>query len=130
MGKASPPAIVLDSGALIALERGDARMRALCREALRVGARVVVPSAVVAQVIRRPAQQVVIRALLDGPTTEIPVLDRLLAEAAGVLCARTGTADVVDATVVLVAGRERAAVVSRDPKDLRRLDPTLRVEVV
>ena len=130
MGKASPPAIVLDSGALIALERGDARMRALCREALRVGARVVVPSAVVAQVIRRPAQQVVIRALLDGPTTEIPVLDRLLAEAAGVLCARTGTADVVDATVVLVARRERAAVVSRDPKDLRRLDPTLRVEVV
>ncbi|HQP33575.1 MAG TPA: hypothetical protein PLI95_00285 [Polyangiaceae bacterium] len=130
MGKASPPAIVLDSGALIALERGDARMRALCREALRVGARVVVPSAVVAQVIRRPAQQVVIRALLDGPTTEIPVLDRLLAEAAGVLCARTGTADVVDATVVLVAGRERAAVVSSDPKDLRRLDPTLRVEVV
>jgi len=105
-------------------------MRALCREALRVGARVVVPSAVVAQVIRRPAQQVVIRALLDGPTTEIPVLDRLLAEAAGVLCARTGTADVVDATVVLVAGRERAAVVSSDPKDLRRLDPTLRVEVV
>jgi len=105
-------------------------MRALCREALRVGARVVVPSAVVAQVIRRPAQQVVIRALLDGPTTEIPVLDRLLAEAAGVLCARTGTADVVDATVVLVARRERAAVVSRDPKDLRRLDPTLRVEVV
>ena len=130
MGKASPPAIVLDSGALIALERGDARMRALCREALRVGARVVVPSAVVAQVIRRPAQQVVIRALLDGPTTETPVLDRLLAEAAGVLCARTGTADVVDATVVLVARRERAAVVSRDPKDLRRLDPTLRVEVV
>ena len=130
MGKASPSAIVLDSGALIALERGDARMRALCREALRVGARVVVPSAVVAQVIRRPAQQVVIRALLDGPTTEIPVLDRLLAEAAGVLCARTGTADVVDATVVLVAGRERAAVVSSDPKDLRRLDPTLRVEVV
>ena len=130
MGKASPPAIVLDSGALIALERGDARMRALCREALRVGARVVVPSAVVAQVIRRPAQQVVIRALLDGPTTETPVLDRLLAEAAGVLCARTGTADVVDATVVLVARRERAAVVSSDPKDLRRLDPTLRVEVV
>ena len=130
MGKASPPAIVLDSGALIALERGDARMRALCREALGVGARVVVPSAVIAQVMRRPAQQVVIRALLDGPTTEIPVLDRLLAEAAGVLCARTGTADVVDATVVLVARRERAAVVSRDPKDLRRLDPTLRVEVV
>lgn len=130
MGKASPPAIVLDSGALIALERGDARMRALCREALRVGARVVVPSAVIARVMRRPAQQVVIRALLDGPTTETPVLDRLLAEAAGVLCARTGTADVVDATVVLVARRERAAVVSSDPKDLHRLDPTLRVEVV
>jgi hypothetical protein len=31
MGKATARAIVLDAGALIAFERGDARMRALCR---------------------------------------------------------------------------------------------------
>jgi hypothetical protein len=38
MGKASPRAIVLDAGALIVFERGDARMRALCREAAARGA--------------------------------------------------------------------------------------------
>ena len=130
MGKTGPAAVVLDAGALIAFERGDSRMRALCREALRSGARLVVPSPVVGQVWRRPAQQVVLRALLDGATTEIPILDRVLAEATGVLCGETGTSDVVDAAVVLIARRERAAVVSSDPKDLKRLDPSLRVEVI
>jgi hypothetical protein len=39
MGKARPRTIVLDAGALIAFERGDARMRALVREALKTGVR-------------------------------------------------------------------------------------------
>jgi hypothetical protein len=125
MGKEAPRAVVLDAGALIAFERGDARMRALCREALRTGGRLIVPSAVVAQVWRDGTRQVPLRALLAGSTTEVPPLDRVLAEAAGILCGRTGTSDVVDASVVLTARRERAPVVTSDPDDLRRLDPTL-----
>ncbi|HEY3358832.1 MAG TPA: PIN domain nuclease [Polyangia bacterium] len=105
-------------------------MRALCREALRTGARLVVPAGVVAQVWRDGARQVVLRALLRGPTTEVPALDQVLAEAAGVLCGRAGAADVVDASVVLVARREHAVVVTSDPGDLTRLDPKLVVEVV
>jgi predicted nucleic acid-binding protein len=128
MGKTSPGAVVLDTGALIAFERGDARMRALCREALRTRARLVVPAAVVAQVWRDGARQVPLRALLAGSTTEVPPLDRVLAEATGILCGRAGTSDVVDASVVLTARRERAVVVSSDPDDLHRLDPTLVVE--
>ena len=62
MGKASPRKVVLDAGALIALERGNARMRALCREALRTGAELVIPAAVVAQVVRDRQRQVVLRA--------------------------------------------------------------------
>ena len=128
MGKARSKAVVLDAGALIAFERGDARMRALCREALRVGARLLVPAGVVGQVFRDRSRQVPLRALLNGSTTEVPPLDRLLAEAAGTLCGRAGTSDVVDASVVLIAKQQRAPVITSDVKDLERLDPTLALE--
>ena len=117
-------------GALIAFERGDARVRALFREALRVGSPLVIPAGVVGQVLRDGARQVPLRALLNGATTAVPALDRELAEAAGTLCGRTGTSDVIDASVVLVARREGAPVVTSDVDDLRRLDPTLRLERV
>jgi predicted nucleic acid-binding protein len=130
MGKASPRAVVLDAGALIAFERGDPRMRALCREALRTGARLVVPAAVVGQVWRDGARQVPLRALLAGSTTVVPPLDRVLAEACGLLCGRARTSDVVDASVVLTARRERAAVVTSDAGDLLRLDPSLDVHSI
>jgi len=125
VGKASTVALVLDAGALIAFERADPRMRALCREALRTRARLVVPAGVVGQVWRDGARQVVLRALLSATTTEVVPLDRVLAEAAGTLCGRVGTSDVIDASVVLTARRERAAVVTSDVDDLRRLDPAL-----
>jgi hypothetical protein len=70
---------------------------------------------------------VALRALLDGRTTSTPPLDRVLAEASGALCGRAGTRDVIDASVVLTAKRERATVVTSDPDDLKRLDPTLTV---
>ena len=130
MGKAGPKAIVLDAGALIAFERAEARMRALLREALKVRARLIIPAAVVGQVFRDRATQVALRALLDGPTTHVPPLDRTLAEAAGVLCGRAGTSDVIDASVVLTARREHAVVVTSDVEDFRRLDPALKVERV
>jgi hypothetical protein len=103
-------------------------MRALCREALRMRARLLVPAGVVAQAWRDGARQVPLRALLAGATTEVPPLDRVLAEATGILCGRAGTSDVVDASVVLTARRERAIVVTSDPDDLHHLDPTLIVE--
>jgi predicted nucleic acid-binding protein len=130
MGKARPRSVVLDAGALIAFERGDARLRALFRQALRQGARLVAPAPVVAQVWRDAARQVPLRALLNGPTTTVPPLDKALAEAAGTLCGRAGTSDVVDAAVVLVARRERAVVLTSDVKDLARLDPFLAIERV
>jgi len=128
MGSQAAVPVVLDSGALIAFERADPRMRALCREALRTGARLVVPAGVVGQVVRDRGRQVAVRALLDGRTTVVPPLDRPLAEAAGVLCGRTRTSDVVDASVVLLARREGAVVVTTDVDDLRRLDPGVRLE--
>jgi hypothetical protein len=128
MGKARPQAVVLDAGALVAFERADQRMRALLREAVRVGAPLIVPAGVVGQVFRNAARQVPLRALLNGPTSVVPPLDRALAEAAGTLCGRTGTSDVVDASVVLEAKRAHAVVVTSDIRDLRALDPALRLE--
>jgi predicted nucleic acid-binding protein len=119
---------VLDAGALIAFERENPRIRALLRLALGAGVRLVAPAPVVAQVVRDRARQVPLRALLDGPTTTVPVLDRPLAEAAAMLCGRTGTSDVVDASLVLIARQERAPVITSDPDDLARLDPTLVLE--
>jgi len=130
MGKGRAKALVLDAGALIAFERGDERIRALVRESLKSGARLVVPAGVVGQVVRNPAEQVRLRALMNGPTSSVPPLDRPLAEAAGVLCGRRRTSDVVDASVVLVARREQAVVVTSDVDDLRRLDENVPLERV
>jgi len=63
-----------------------------------------------------------VRALVKGPTSAVIALDQVLAEAAGVLCGRAGTAD--------VARRERAVVVTSDVDDLRRLDPGIRLEQI
>lgn len=129
MGKASPQAsVVLDAGALIAFERGDARMRALVREALKQRVRLVIPAGALAQAWRGSARQARLRALVTGPTTNVPALDQVLAEASGALCARSGTSDVIDASVVLVARRERAVVITSDADDLRRLDSALAIE--
>ena len=128
MGKARSQAIVLDAGALIAFERGDAHMRALVREALTQGARLVIPAVPLGQVWRGSARKAPLRALVKGPTTVVPPLDQVLAESAGVLCGRAGTSDVIDASVVLVARRERGIVVTSDVDDLHRLDPSLLLE--
>jgi hypothetical protein len=66
--------------------------------------------------------------LLKRPTTEVPALDRPLAEAVGRLCRRTGTNDVVEASVVIAAHQEKAVVVTSDPSDLRGLDSALQLE--
>ena len=128
MGKTSPQTVVLDTGALIAFERGDAKMRALVREALRTKARLVIPAGVLGQAWRGEARQAPLRALVKMPTTSVPPLNQVLAEAAGVLCGRVESSDIVDASVVLVARRERAVVVTSDVWDLRRLDPGLPIE--
>ena len=128
MGKAGPQTVVLDAGSLIAFERGNERMRALVREALKSGARLLIPAAVLGQVWRGSPRQAPLRALIKGPTTTVPALDQVLAEAAGVLCGRTATSDVIDASVVLTARRVRAVVVTSDVDDLRRLDPRLPLE--
>jgi len=105
-------------------------MRALVRHALRTQSPLLVPAGVIGQVFRDGSRQARLRALLNGATTAVPVLDQALAEAVGRLCGRTGTSDVIDASVILTARRTQAPVVTSDIDDLRRLDPTVRLERV
>lgn len=52
---------------------------------------------------------------------EVEDLDEFFAKEAGALCGRSGTADVVDATVVVSAARRNDDVLTSDPADLARL---------
>ena len=124
MGTQRP--VVLDAGALIAFERGDPRVRALLLEARRI----VVPAGALAQVWREGKRQVPLRALCNSGKTQVPALDRATAEAAGILCGRARTRDVIDASVVLAGRQERALVVTSDPDDIRRIDPTLCIAAI
>jgi hypothetical protein len=96
--------LTLDAGALIAVDRGHP---------------------VLAQVWRDGARQARLRMFLRVYRPEIVALDRREAESAGLMCARAGTADVVDASVVVCALRRGHVVVTGDPADIGKLAPGL-----
>jgi hypothetical protein len=116
-------ALVLDTGALIALDRNDRSTWALLRVAADDASTVHVPTGAIAQAWRDGRRQVLLaRALahcdevaLDGPS----------ARAAGLLCAQAATADVIDASVAVTAAgvsrHDDVAIVTSDPDDLRHL---------
>lgn len=117
--------LVLDAGALIAVERGD-RATAAVIEVARQGRRtVIVPAGVVGQVWRGGSRQALLARLLGAHGVVVEPLTDAGARAAGVLCGDAGTSDVIDASVVLAARRHRATVISSDRHDLEALDPTI-----
>lgn len=127
----TPSGLTLDAGALIAVERGDRRLRVLLEETERAGWSIVVPVGPLAQVWRDGARQAVLaRFLTAADRVEIVEWDAATARAAGVLCGRTGTSDVVDASVALCARERDHHVVTSDPEDLALLDTRLPVIVV
>ena len=119
------PAVVLDSGALIAFGRNDKKLRTLVELAYGHGRTLHVPAGVVAQVWRDGRKQARLARLLGSNVVVVRALDRAEAQAVGVVCAQSRHDDVVDASVVLLARRLGACVVTSDPDDLRRLDPSI-----
>lgn len=118
-------ALTLDTGALLALEHGDRRMRALLRRAVEHGIRCTIPAGVVAQAWRGGPRQARIARLLADPTVDVRSLDELEARAVGLICGRSGHNDIVDVHVALVAHELDATVVTSDGHDIRNVDPTL-----
>lgn len=122
--------VTLDTGALIAVDRGDRRIVALLVRAQETSARITIPATALAQAVRNPARQARLARLVRQPATDVVALDRVEAVSVGRLLAASGTADVVDAHVVLCARRAGQSVATSDPEDLRHLDPTLTLVTV
>jgi hypothetical protein len=95
--------LVLDAGALVALERNDRAMWVRLKGALVDGTEVTSHGGVVGQVWRAggPRQAPLARALAS---IDVRPLDEALGRAAGALLAKTRGRDVIHAAVVVVAG--------------------------
>lgn len=117
--------VTLDTGGLIALDRDDRRVIVLLARARQTGAPVTVPASALAQAIRKPEHQARLSRLVRQPTTQVANLDRVDATSVGRLLAASGTSDIADAHVVICARRAGQPVVTSDPGDLSRLDPSL-----
>nr|WP_315201906.1 PIN domain-containing protein [Actinomyces oris] len=115
----------LDTGALLALERGDSRVRALLRRASETGLPLSVPAGVVAQAWRGGPRQARIARLLADPSVHVAPLDDMTARAVGLLCGRSGHRDIVDVHVALLAQEQGHTVVTSDPEDLSAVHPGL-----
>lgn len=119
--------LVLDAGALVAVERGDRDTLALLKAELVAGRAPLTHGGVVGQVWRGGAgRQANLARLL--PALEIVPLDDALGRRAGVLLGRARTADVVDAAVVLLAV-DGDLILTSDPRDLRALAHAAEVHV-
>ena len=124
-GRKGVKGLTLDTGALLALERGDSRVRALLRRALERGLPLSVPAGVVAQAWRGGPRQARVARLLADPSVHVAPLEDMTARAVGLLCGRSEHRDVVDVHVTLLAEEQGHTVVTSDPEDLSVIHPSL-----
>jgi len=119
--------LVLDAGAFMAVERNDRDVVALIKRELLAGRAPVSHGGVVAQVWRGgTGRQVPVARLLAG--VEIAALDDRLGRQAGMLLARSGASDAIDAAVVCLAA-DGDDILTSDPGDLRALAEAAGVHV-
>jgi len=122
--------ITLDAGGLIAVDRNNRRVLTLLARAKERGMRITIPATALAQVMRNPARQARLSRLIRQADTDLIALDGPDATAVGLVLAQTGTADIVDAHVVVCAQRAGQAVATSDPTDLRRISARLMLIIV
>ena len=116
--------LILDAGAFIAFEKGDASVRAWLAAARRLGIDIVTTSPVVGQVWRDGRRQALIAQLLAAVRVDAP--DVAAAKRAGEILATAKTTDVVDA---MLCGLARAGdtVITSDPADILALARAMRL---
>ena len=110
--------LLLDAGALIAIDRADRATWTRLKAALAAGQAPVTHGGIVGQVWRDGARQARLAGALAG--VEVRALDESLGRAAGLLLARSGSADVVDAALAALA-EDGDDVLTSDPRDLTAL---------
>jgi hypothetical protein len=112
-------ALVLDAGALVAVDRGDRPMMARLAVARQHGLELRSNAMVVAQVWRdRQGRQASLARLLRA--VDVRAISHEDGRQAGVLLGQAGTTDPVDATVVLLA-RPGDRILTSDPDHLTKL---------
>jgi hypothetical protein len=111
--------VVLDAGALVALERGDRRVAAVISAELANGRRPLTHGGIVGEVWRGGSgRQVRLARALAGMA--IHAIDDELGRRAGVLLGRSGRSDVIDAALVVLA-EDGDEIFTADPDDLDEL---------
>jgi hypothetical protein len=111
--------LVLDAGALIALERNDRAMWRRLKDAVAQGEPPVTHGGIVGQAWRgRGPKQARLAAALDH--LDVQNLDDALGRRAGELLAASRQSDVVDAALVLLA-EDGDVIATSDPDDLEPL---------
>jgi hypothetical protein len=112
-------ALILDAGALVAVDRGDRNMIARLRASQQHGLELRTNAMVVAQAWRdRHGRQVNLARLLQA--VDVRAVSERDGRDAGVLQAAAGTSDAIDATVVLLSG-PGDRILTSDPGDITRL---------
>lgn len=112
-------ALVLDTGAFVAVDRGDRRIAAKLRVAEQSRTDLRSTGVVIAEVWRdEHGRQASLARLLKG--VDVRSVDQRLGQDAGTLLGRAGAKDPADATVVAVAATGDRILTS-DPRDIRRL---------
>jgi methyl coenzyme M reductase alpha subunit len=121
---------MLDTGALIAIDRGDRRMLALLEAARDARVRLSVTAPVIAQAWHDGSRQARLAAFLKQPALDVAAFAATDARAVGQLATMCRHADVIDVHVVLLARQRRQAVVTSDPDDVRKVDPRVMIVAV
>ena len=110
--------LLLDAGALIAAERGRREVERALGRALRLGHDLVTAAPVLAQVWREGAKQVRLTRALRA--IDVVALDHRQARACGELLGASGTSDVPNASLAVLAA-PGDVLLTTDPRDLERL---------
>jgi hypothetical protein len=119
--------LILDAGALVAIERGDRDVVALLKREYQAGRVPKTHGAIVGQVWRGGSgRQARLTRVLPG--LEIVPLDDALGRRAGVLLGRARTSDVVDAAVVVLAA-DGDVVLTSDVDDIAHLTDSAGLDV-
>lgn len=110
--------LVLDAGALVAVERSSRDVIALIKRERLAERTPITHGGIVGQVWRGGGRQANLARLLPG--LDVVALDTDLGRRAGALLARSRTTDVIDAALALLA-QDGDEILTSDPDDLRVL---------
>lgn len=110
--------LILDAGALLAVDRADRRVQARLAGARRTNTDVVTSAAVAAQAWRNGSRQANLVRAMRG--VAVYALGDPAYRRVGELLAANGTADVADAHLALLV-QDDDTVLTSDPDDIKRL---------